>query len=193
MSDINPYAAPNTRSKVVDPDSWLWRDGTTLVMHKEAILPNRCVKSGATVSERGILREYTWHPPAIAILILAGILPYVLVSLIVSKRAKIVVPLSKTERKRRAIGIAIGWLIGLSGLGVVVLILVAIGNTQLSIRAAIAGLFLGASMIVFGMMFGQAKAAILKPTKISKKHVWLKGVHPSILDGLPEVSPRTFS
>lgn len=48
MSDFNPYAAPESEVSYgpspLDTQWDLWRDGSILVMRKEAELPDRCVK-----------------------------------------------------------------------------------------------------------------------------------------------------
>jgi hypothetical protein len=51
--DINPYASPSVPDPLVRPDPGVgvWREGTLLVVHRDAVLPPICVKSGRPASE----------------------------------------------------------------------------------------------------------------------------------------------
>lgn len=51
--DINPYAPPSVPDPLLRPDPGVgvWRDGTLLVLHCDAVLPPICVKSARPASE----------------------------------------------------------------------------------------------------------------------------------------------
>ena len=194
MDESNPYAAPAADISVspVPCDSWdgLWRDGKNLVMHKQAALPNVCVKSGVETNETGIPRKLTWHPPWIAVTILLGLLVYVVLALILTKRAKIRIPLCKQKRSERRTRLALWWFAGLAGLAGVTgsLYLIATSSDDMAGLRAV-GLLLSFLSVFTGLLAGQSTSRILRPTKITDTHVWLRGVHESILDRLPPMPP----
>lgn len=51
--EINPYAPPRVFDPPVKPDPGVgvWRDGNLLVVHRDALLPPVCVKSGQPAAE----------------------------------------------------------------------------------------------------------------------------------------------
>ena len=188
QDELNPYAAPTAAPAVVPVGSasGLWRENKVLVMHKDAVLPNLCVKSGMAVDQPGIKRTFTWHNPWLGLVILVNILLYLIVAIIASKRATILIPLSPEERKKRSSGLLLSWLVGLGGVVLTIASLVLLSD-QRAPTFLIFGVVIGIVMALFGLIFGQTKARILAPSKITKTHVWLKGVHPTILDQLPPV------
>ena len=194
----NPFASPAEPAKIQaavrsNTMEGLWRDGNVLVMHKEAQLPNLCVKSGAIADEEGIRRRLQWHPPWIAFTILAGLLVYVILALVMTKRATITIPLCADEKQKRRSWLAVNWIIGLGGLAIT---LGCIGgfavinrpSGELSIALMI-GIVVGIIGMLAALVIGQIVARILKPTKITDTHLWLKGVHESILSQLPPIPP----
>jgi hypothetical protein len=55
-------------------------------------LPSLCMRCGAPSSLLRY-RSFSWHPGWVAILLLVGLLPYVIVALVLTKRARVDVPL----------------------------------------------------------------------------------------------------
>src|SRR5690349_19000028 len=97
---INPYAAPQVVNAEVVPGPTpvqgfpgLWRQGNVLVMHKQAPLPPICLKSGLPATQ-WLRRNLQWHEPWLALTILAGVLVYVIIALIMTKRATILIGLT---------------------------------------------------------------------------------------------------
>lgn len=89
--EVNPYAAPLAQSAQIAPNvsmDGLWRDKNMLVMHKNALLPNLCVKTGVPVTEQGIKRKFSWHNPMLALLILLNVLIYLIAAIVASKKAR---------------------------------------------------------------------------------------------------------
>lgn len=196
--DENPFASPAEPAKLqaaTGPSDMqgLWRDGNLLVMHKQARLPNLCVKSGVVTNEEGIRRNLQWHPPWIAITILAGLLIYVILALVLTKRATITMPLSEDEKQKRRSWLAVNWIIGLGSLALVIgciggFTVINRPSDEMSI-ALMLGIVAGIIGMLVALVIGQTVARILKPTKITETHLWLKGVHESILSQLPAVPP----
>ena len=188
MDEHNPYAAPQAASQpVAPPSSWegLWRENDLLVMHKDARLPNICVKSGVTVNEPGISRKFSWHNPWLGLFILLNILIYLIIALITTKRATIAVPLSTIERDKRRTGLKIAWVLGLGGLAAFIGSIVMLTNSMDPNPLFLFTMLAGILTALIGLIMGSSRARILSPKKITNTHVWFKGVHPKIIDQLP--------
>ncbi len=161
----------------------VWRSGKILVMHKEAKLPDRCIKTNGP-ADHWLKRKLSWHHPAIFITILAGALIYIIIAVVASKSATIHIGLSNAARSRRRYAILFGWLTGLSSL-----VMMGFGISIYS--ATEPGLFmlLFFSGLVFGLVgivWCSQIASCVTPSKIDKEYVWLKGAHPDYLNELPE-------
>ncbi len=162
----------------------VWRDGSQLVMCKDAELPVRCVKTNEP-TDRTLRRRLTWHNPLIYILVLSPLI-YIIVALIVQKTANIKVGLSPEGFRSRRWGIAIGWLSFLLG-GVT--FIVGVSNSKPNNNwwiMIIAGLLGG----LIGIIVGIIKSRVVSPAKITDSHVWLEGIHSDYLSSLPQWSEK---
>ena len=192
MDDINPYAAPRTpQTLVVLDESWvgLWRDGKNqqdLVMHKDAKLPNRCVKSGVEVTELGIERKFSWHNPWLGLALLIHPIIYFGFALAFSKKATVRVPLSHEQRTLRQKKLVVWWIVGVANvfllLGCFSVFLTSVPNP---ITPPIVGMIIGMIGMFTALFVGKSVSLILRPMKITESKIWLRGVHPSILETLP--------
>lgn len=160
----------------------LWRNGKTLVMEKNAQLPNRCVKSNVTTDGR-LRRRLSWHPPALLLVfLLCGPVPYIIVALLTRKQATIEIGLSEEwfEKRRRAT--LFGW-----GAVVfsIVLLFVGFGATGKGDTGAI--LIFGAILVgLFGAIFGLMGSRMVYAKQITGTHVFLNGVCQEYMEALPE-------
>ena len=154
----------------------MWRDGTTLVLARTAVLPRRCVKCGKATS-LSLRRQLYWHHPAIALLIFAGVLTYVIVALIVRKRFDLDVPICEQHRFRRQLLMGLGFatLVPAIGAGVFGVL------RQSGLAFAIAGLCLLLGLVLSAVAGG----SLISPRKIDDSFAWLRGVHRDLLTGLP--------
>ena len=92
----NPYAVPQMggfyqpvmQTGNLPPFAGLWRQGNVLVMHRNAPLPEICLKSNQPAA-KCLKRNLYWHHPAIFVLVLISPLIYIIVALIMQKRATI--------------------------------------------------------------------------------------------------------
>lgn len=120
MADINPYAAPQHEVVVsplpVETSGGVWRDGKLLVMHKQAVLPDRCVKCNQPAGGRRRKRSLSWHHPGYFLLVLASVLVYVIMALVVRQTAKIEIGMCEIHRRKRWQAIATSWLLVLIGI-----------------------------------------------------------------------------
>lgn len=187
MSEFNPYAAPQAGLTSVGGklgaggDGGLWRKANLLVMHKQAELPDRCVKSNQPAHGGRLRRKLNWHHPGVYFTLLISIWIYVLVAIFVTKKATINIGLSEAWFARRRTAMIVSWSLVLAGIGLIVVGIVAFERTPafgLLIALGIIGM-LGAAI------YGLVAARMVAASRITDEYVWLKGVHPDYLRDLP--------
>jgi hypothetical protein len=159
--------------------SGIWRMDKKLVTVSETPFPDRCVKCNAPANGYRLKRNLSWHHPAyfLLLLLLCSWLIYLIVALIVRKKALLYIGLCDEHRAIRKRALIIGW----SGLGAVVVGPILSGATD-NPWPAIIGVFLGIGCFFYGAIKGRTLTA----TKIDKKNVWLKGAGPEFLAGFPD-------
>ena len=157
----------------------VWRDGSTLIMHKTARLPDRCINCGVEANGVHLRKNLSWHHPALALLILAGLLIYVIVALVVRKSARIEISLCEDHLRKHRIAIIATWLIFLAGIAFI----------ALAIAAESGGSALFGLLLLFASAISAATwAKVVKVKKIDDYYVWLRGVDESFLATLPSVN-----
>ena len=193
MSD-NPYAAPVPAQKLLPStkSEGIWRDGDLLVVHRNATLPDICVKSNELASKR-IHRKFYWHSPILFLLILLHLLIYAVVALLVRKKHELDIPVSDETASKRTNGILFGWLIG--GLGIAMLIggIVFLANSQRgdALLGVYAVIMLGGFIVMLiGLVVGSRYANILIPKKMNQHATWFKGAGADFVRTLPEIPPK---
>lgn len=157
------------------PGAGIWRDGATLVMSKDAQLPDRCVKCNAFTNGR-LRRKFSWHHPAIYILIIVAWLIYLIVAMIVRKRATVDLGFCEEHSAKRRTYIWIAWLLALGGVASFVLAILANDSTP-----ALIGFLLLLTAVVFAVI----TTRLVYPSKIDDRFVWLKGINAEYLNQLP--------
>lgn len=165
----------------------VWRDGKRLVMSKNADLPYRCVKTNEP-AETLLRRKLSWHSPLVFLSIFAGLLIYVVLALVIRKQADIRVPITYRIANRRLWAIAAGWLSALGGLTVIILACILLSDSQDPLwRNALPIIMIGGILFILVSAIVSAMiASVVRPSRITDSHVWLKGVHPGYLALLPE-------
>lgn len=158
----------------------IWQQGSLLVMRKTAVLPPRCVKSNVP-TDRTLKRSLSWHHPAIFLSILISLCIYIILALILSKKAVIHIGLSDVWFARRRRAIMIGWGAVLASIAMV------IGGAALIDQNGSFGILIIAGIFVFlfGAIYGLVASRMVSPTKIDDTYVWLKGVNKEYLALLP--------
>jgi hypothetical protein len=154
----------------------IWRDRSTLVMTKQALLPNRCVKCNEPTGER-LKRKLTWHHPAIYLTILVSILVYAVIALVLRKTATVDVGLCEDHLSTRRRNLAITWLLGIVGL----LCLPLAGILEDGTTVAI-----GLALLLACAIYGIATLRVVVPSKIDDHFVWLRGVNAEYLHEFPQ-------
>jgi hypothetical protein len=186
---LNPYAAPQADSFAATlpaptpPGKFpgLWREGNVLVMHKLAPLPDICLLSNRP-AQRLLKRKLQWHHPAISLTILITVPLYIVLALVLTKRATIQLPLTDEWYERRQRRLIFAWGTGLTSLSLMVLgfVIAAVGQEPGYLLLVMVGLVGG----IASLIMGQELLALVKPKRITDEYIWLKGVHPDFLDRL---------
>ena len=181
----NPYKTPEVANVTVldrsSPDTpFYFRDGELLVVRDGAELPPRCVHTNQEVDAKGWrkLRPLAWTPPWVFVFIFFGLLPFLLLSIVLQKKAKITYSLSKDARGRLAKKRLVALGVMLAGIGVAF-----IGGSLLNGDAAVMPIFAGI-VIALGGLIG---SLMFNPVTVKKyKDGWfsLKGCSPEFLDSL---------
>jgi len=156
----------------------LWRKGNQLVVPLGAQLPARCVKCGQAVTTQPIRRKLSWHKQWIFLLLLLNVLIYLIVAIIVRKKAVIEVPICPEHRKRRAMIIAMSWLMVLLSIGMFVLA----ANVNNGGPWALGGVVL----FLIGIILGITKGTLVRAVRIDDRFLWVNGFGKSFLEPLPE-------
>ncbi len=193
MQEFNPYAAPLADlSYSRDPNEvGVWRDGSLLVMNKEAELPDRCLKCNEPANGWKLKKSLIWHNPMLYILLISPLI-YVIVAVIVQKKAKLRVPLCQAHRRsRRNLNL---WALGLCFLGplLIVGVLVVAQEFLQRLLSSHQNLFLSWGLVLLavvmfpaGLIVAVIASQVVLPERIDNRYVWLKKVSPDLLAELP--------
>ena len=193
MADINPYAAPQqdvvVEALLAEPGGGVWREGKILVMHKQAVLPDRCVKCNQPAGGRRLKRKLYWHHPAWFLLILISLWIYIIAALIVRHSAKIEIGLCEIHRRKRWQAIAISWLFVLAGiLGMVVGAIMSDAPVNAPQWPGPVLILAGTLLLLAGALWGAIVVPPVTPQKIDADYVWLKRIGPEFLAPFPPIS-----
>jgi uncharacterized membrane protein len=148
-------------------------------MHRDAPLPDICLKSNQS-STRRLKRNLSWHHPAIYLLILLHIFVYLVVALIVRKTATIHIPLTEEWFARRRRRMLFAWGMVLASC---VLFGVALSRVDQEQWAPLA-MILAILLVVAAAIYGLVACRLVWPKRMSDQYIWLKGVHPDFLSRL---------
>jgi hypothetical protein len=154
----------------------IWRDQATLVMTKDASLPDRCVKCNAPANGLRLKRRLAWHYPVLYLVALIALLIYVILAAMLSKRATVFLGLCQTHFQRRRKQTAIGWLLLAAGL-ITAIAAIAYDYPLLALA--------GFSALLFAAFFLVLVSRVVVVKKIDDRLVWLNGIHSAYLAQLP--------
>jgi serine/threonine protein kinase len=159
----------------------IWRDGTLLIIHKDAKLPDRCVKCNAPAKGLSLRRSLSWRPAGWYLQLLIGILiPIYFIPAIIAtffngrQSARIEIGLCVGHRTRERRAIAAVWVLTLASLGLF--------SCGLSAENGVVVL-VGLAVLLSGLIYGIVRSQPVVPTRIDQGFVWLKRVHPAYLEG----------
>lgn len=158
----------------------IWRDNSTLVMTKEALLPNRCIKCNEPTGER-LKRKLTWHHPALYLTILISILVYAILAMVIRKTATVNVGLCEDHLSSRRRHLTITWILGIAGM----------------LCLPLAGVLEDGTFVLVGLLllfvtaiYGIVTLRVVVPTKIDNHFVWIKGINADYLQEFPQWQGR---
>jgi hypothetical protein len=172
----NPYAPPKASLEPTGNGN-CWRDGKVLVMLADTPLPHRCIKCNAPAVTPVKKRKVYWHHPALYLLLLVNVIIYAVVALIVRRTATVAPGLCPEHRKRRLLGLWLGWGGSLAGLALFFFGL-SVDKTPL--------ILVGPLLIVAAIVGGIVFARVVYPQRIEKDYVRLKGCSEEFLASLPD-------
>ena len=153
-----------------------WREGPTLVMSKDASLPDYCVKCDAPANGFRLKRNLSWHHPALFLLVLLAWLLYLILAMVLRKRATVHLGLCQEHYEKRRTFLIAGF--------------VTLGVSFALIFGAIASDYPGVALLgVVGILasaFWLAFVArVVTVKKIDDQFVWLSGINENFLSRFP--------
>lgn len=176
MSRENPYAMPQSALDDGSPQEQAWREDKLVVMRLGGSLPCRCIKCNAAADTNAKMHTVYWHSPWLYLTILLNILIYVIVAMLLRKRAKINPALCQHHRRRRLLG-QFGAVLAMA-VGIFLLIHGATEHQDVA-------LILGILFILLAIIVAMAVSRLLTPTFIDEQVVKLRGAKEAFLESLP--------
>jgi hypothetical protein len=167
-------------------------------------LPEVCMVCGAQAWKQKS-KQFSWYPPWTAILILAGLIPFAIVVMILTKRMRVQVPLCDEHQNHWSWR---SWLVGLGVaffalLGIATLVLLAATTDQSPRRGGGGGGGGGPNPLVGLLCAGTALGGLvwlivcaivqqmaIRPTEITDSSITLTNVAAAFVDALEEESRR---
>ena len=182
-SQAPSYGAPAAGSYQPSPQmlhNWnqtgVWREGDRLVMHRQAALPDRCIKCNVPTHGSYLHRKLSWINPLWTLLILASWVIYLVIYYALRKTANVNMGLCEEHRASRRTGMTVGWL--MVGLGVAAFVFAIAGE-------AFAFLLIGVLLFFGGALWASYAAAVVSVAKMDDQYIWLKRVNKDYLASFP--------
>jgi hypothetical protein len=158
--------------------------------------PSVCMKCGAPASFHK-RKTFSWYPPWVAVLLLAGIVPFAILAIILTKRRSLDVPLCEAHKRHWGMRqlLVLGTLLGLFGLGVVALIAVSAANNGRGNDAVFGTVCLGWVILMLGWLVLAVivQYTTIRPSEITDTSISLVSVAPQFVEAYEEeyrVSPE---
>ena len=154
----------------------IWRDRSTLVMSKNASLPDRCVKCNRPANGLRLKRKLSWHHPILYLLVCGAALFYIILAIALSKRATVYFGICTEHFQRRR------KLMSIAGL-----LLAAAAITSVAAFAydyPMLGLF-GMGLFLVALVGAVLAARLVNVKKIDDRLIWLTGLNDQFLMQFP--------
>ena len=149
-----------------------WRDGKRVVMDRNALLPDRCIKCDEPAN--GYRRAISLTHVSTGTELMVGAIAYAF-----AKRASIEVGLCERHRRSRAVNVA---LVSVAALLGSLYVFTQVRATELVLPLlATVGLIGG----VVGLLYAAVGFRVVRATKMTDTHIWLKGAGEAFLASLP--------
>jgi hypothetical protein len=145
-------------------------------------LPPVCLRCGAPTGEPRH-RTFSWSPPWVAILIICGLLPYLIVALILTKKMRMPVPLC---RKHRWHWTGRHLIILGSLLALIPLVILAVVFTNPAEQGAVAVIGFAGGLLLWIILTVILLLTIIRPTEITDESITLAGLSEKFVDAVEE-------
>jgi hypothetical protein len=142
-------------------------------------MPARCVKCNEPAAEPTPARRLFWHPRIYFALLLVSVPVYVVVALIVRRKAVVSPGLCKTHKRRRRWFLGLAWL-GFLGFCAMISVFEAIDWYRWASLEQAAFI-----LTIICMMVGALGARMVFPASIGPEYVRLRGCGDPFLNSLP--------
>jgi hypothetical protein len=159
--------------RVPGPKGAVWRSKKDFVIRLGGEMPDVCIRCNEPAGGYRLKRELSWHSGWLYLLLLAGVLIYVIVALVVRKKAVVNVGLCQTHRAQRRNGILVSLATAVVGLALAF----SVTNGYL--------VLLGVLMFFGGIIASPLMARIVHATRIDSQYVRLRGAGEPFLATLP--------
>jgi hypothetical protein len=177
-SEAAPQGCPRCGGATPTPGS-AWREGAVLVARRDATLPDACVRCGKPGDGEPIRRSVHWHHPALYLLLLLGVVPYLVVWLAVRRRTTLTISVCAHHRQVRRRALWAGW--GVAGAAIALFAAAAaLDNGPLTALSFL--------MLVTAPLVSIPGRRLVSCTGIDGSLVRARGASAAFLDGLPDWS-----
>jgi len=162
----NPYSPPKAALEAHAHGEY-WRDGKNVMCRPGSTLPPRCVKCNEPALQPMKARKLYWHHSAWYLFVFVNIVIYVIVAMIVRRKAVVTYGICAKHRNRRWLFIAIGW-----------------GGVALGVLLILANAAVALILMLVAMLTGLFGSRLAYPTRITKEEVRLGGCGEAFLDSI---------
>jgi hypothetical protein len=150
-------------------------------------VPHVCMKCGAdAVAEKKT--QFAWYPPWVWILILAGVLPYIILAMVMTKRQRVMVPLCDQHKHHFLYGRifrAVGWL-AFIGAPVLFVVGLAISPRRGELAGVLCWGWLGLVVLYFIALKVWALLTKIRPSEITDRDIILTNISPEFASAMEE-------
>jgi len=153
-----------------------WRDGKRVVLDRNAVLPDRCIKCNEPANGYRRMVKLSYVPTSRELMF--GAWAY-----LSAKRAQIEIGLCERHRRSRAVTVALSSLAAILA-SIIVFTQVRATDVTLPLLAT-AGLIGG----VVGLIYAAVAGRLVRAAKITDTHLWLKGAGEPFLASVPDAPP----
>lgn len=184
---VLPYATPLQYASSAYGDQGMWQDGDRLIVRKGLILPGQCVKCGAPATVRHA-KKLVWIHPAWIALILVSWIVLLIVYFIVRKTGTVDFGLCDRHEKRRFWGVAVTWVLALSGVAALIAGIAFLADRRLD-ELGPPLLIACPVLLLASAVTGMTLARSIYPAKMDDHFIWLRGVNIALTGFSPAPLP----
>ncbi len=166
-----------------------FREGSRLLIAKDSQLPDFCVVCGAHGTHRR-RKEFSWHEPWIILTVFAGLLVYIILALVLSKKGRLEFAYCDKHWRRRTIHIAAAWILA-AVVPLAILFMAIAFDSKISYGM---GWFLALAAVLsffIGLVWGASALGVLKIAKIDEHYIHLKQLPSELEAQLHALAART--